>query len=142
MGSASVLYFSRDIPAQKVKEEQSTLRNYYSRAETERILALRFPPPEEETSIEENIGKDEAVEEAPAEGDNLIEENIVEDAEQTEEINKEIVPEEKPQDSESIENGDDGKSAETAPEEPKSDTSEDTKTPPDNNEQPQKEDSP
>lgn len=54
MGSASVLYFSRNIPTQKVQEEQSSLRNYYSRAEVERILAQRFPPPKEEITSEKD----------------------------------------------------------------------------------------
>lgn len=55
MGSASVLYFSRNIPTQKVQEEQSTLRNYYSKTEVERILAQRFPPPPEEEPPAEEL---------------------------------------------------------------------------------------
>lgn len=52
MGSAGLLYFSRDIPAQKVEEEQSSITNYYSRSKVERILAQRFPPIEEGAEAE------------------------------------------------------------------------------------------
>jgi len=83
MGSAGLLYFSRDIPAQKVEEEQSSITNYYSRPEVERILAQRFPPIEEgaEAEVTDTNPEDGSIETSQDESEDASKDDSLEDSE-------------------------------------------------------------
>ena len=44
LGSAAMLHYNRDVPAAYLKSQRSSLSNYYSQEQAQRIIDRRFPP--------------------------------------------------------------------------------------------------